>query len=95
MITMKPYKTRHITSAVGKKGFFKENTDHEKWFFWSNGKRTSLWLKISHGQSECKQREIRGMLKTLRMTQPDFEKVIECSWGLKEIETHLQKVMNL
>lgn len=85
---MKPIATRVAAASLLKKGFQFSKSDHEKYFFYYEGKKTSLWAKISFGSRELLQREIRGMARTLQLTTQQFIDLLECPMSENDFKKH-------
>jgi len=85
---MKPIATRVAAASLLKKGFQLSKSDHEKYFFYYEGKKTSLWAKISFGSRELLQREVRGMARTLQLTTQQFTDLLECPMSETDFKRH-------
>lgn len=86
---MKPCKSNRVRGAVRQKGFVRDDTDHEKWFYQNKeGQKTHLWLKLSHGETECRPRELRKMLRTLQLSEKEFFGLIDCGFTEEDMEKH-------
>ena len=90
---MKPTPTKNAIFALESKGFFRTDTDHENYFYYYDGKKTSLYARVSHGARELKQREMRGMARTLKLTGHQFEQLLECPMTEEQFKVHAQKIL--
>lgn len=81
-------------TAVGsllRKGFLRETTDHEKYFFHAGGLRTSLWAKVSFraGSSDLYPHELKGMKFTLRLgSLGQVKNLLLCKMTAEEFAAH-------
>jgi hypothetical protein len=72
-------KTSDIDYALSRKGFLKESASHHlMYWFYLNGKKTSIRTKMSHGESEIGNPLISRMSHDLRLTKAEFLSFIEC-----------------
>lgn len=96
---MNPVKARDARRALTAKGFSLASSrrDHEVYFYYVDGKKTSWFVKISHGASEMIQREIRGSARVCGMMKgEDMFKVLSCDhakpWVDQEYQKHAEKL---
>lgn len=89
---MKPRKRDVIINALRRKGFEVSNTDHIKLFYTSTaGKKTGVWTKASHGgkQKEILPHNLSKMAEQCKLSNQDFERLIDCPLTRKEYEDML------
>lgn len=72
------FKKREIESALTSKGFLPTNTDHEYFFFYVDGKKTSVWTKLSFGDKEYGDPLLGQIKKQLHLTKGELIDLIEC-----------------
>lgn len=75
---MSTYKTRVIESALSKKGFEKKESHHKKYTLYVNGKRTSIYTFISHGNKEYGDNLLNKMKDQLHISRKELEELIMC-----------------
>jgi hypothetical protein len=81
-----PQEAREVRRALLKKGFresIKKKRDHDYFFFFYNGKKTSVRTKISHGEREIGDPNCSAMAKQMRLSNPQFNEFVDCSLELK------------
>ncbi len=66
--------------SVREKGFHAEsaNRDHEMFFLYNQGKRTTFWFKISRGAREIRRDDIRNNARALGVRGEDLYKILTC-----------------
>jgi len=75
-------KARLIESALLKKGFkkFDHGKDHRFYFYIYNGAKTSVFTKMSHGDTEIGDQLLAMMAKQLRFRQrSEFVDLVSCA----------------
>ena len=89
---MTPRARSDVQRGLQRKGFKLSDNDHEKFiFFLSNGKKSSVWTKISRGSGH---REISGsnlgkMSRQCRLNSSDFEDLLDCPLSREKYEQKL------
>ncbi len=74
-----PLKVRDVESALKRKGFVESSQrDHKYFFFHINGKKSNIYTKISHGETEIHEKNCSSMAKQIKLSNPDFRKFVEC-----------------
>jgi predicted RNA binding protein YcfA (HicA-like mRNA interferase family) len=74
-----PLKTRDIRNALTSKGFQEsKKRDHYYYFFFHEGKKTSVFTKISHGEREVSDNLCSQMAKQTRLTNGQFQHLVDC-----------------
>ena len=69
-----------IEAALLKKGFFKENKDHQYYTYHQDNKKTAIFTKLSHG-SDYKtygQSLLSKMSKQLKLSNKELLDLIDC-----------------
>jgi hypothetical protein len=67
-----------VRGALKKKRFKEEPKDHNFYFLYINGKRTSINTHTSHNQQDINDHLINCMKKQLKLDKKDFENLINC-----------------
>ncbi len=86
---MSSIKENDFKSALERKGFKLENTDHHRYRLYDeNGKKTQITTKISHGHSKS-HREIgdsliNSMKKQLHLNKTQFLDYVKCTLSKEE-----------
>ncbi|MCE5223773.1 hypothetical protein LLG10_06285 [bacterium] len=86
-----PLKKRDIIASLERKGFQIHESDHRYlYFYWSNGKKTSIKTKISHGSgNEIDDNLVHLMATQCYLSKNDFVALIECSLSQNGYEEKL------
>jgi hypothetical protein len=87
-----PQQARNVRDALLKKGFKdadKRNPDHDFYFFYHNGKKTSVFTKISHGEREIHDGNCSNMAKQMKLSKKQFNDFVDCPLELKHYVQHL------
>jgi hypothetical protein len=83
-----------VRTNVQTKGFQKEKIkgrDHEKFFLWVNGQKTSWWVKLSHGVRSIRVDEISNNARALGIRGEDLYKILNCTHSpAKTLELYQQ-----
>ncbi len=82
-----PQKARDVQAALKSKGFqesTKKNRDHEYFFLYYNGKKTNIFTKISHGESEIHDKNCSLMAKQMKLSNSQFRDFVDCGLKLHE-----------
>ncbi len=88
---MSAKKTQEIASALTGKGFRRSQGDHEFYFFYVYGKKTSIRTKISHGATEYGDSLLAKMSRQLHLVRKEFDQFVDCEKTEKEYVEHLVK----
>ena len=74
-----------MKSALLEKGFKEEkDRDHKYYFLYYNGKKTSVFTKISHGEREIHDQNCSRMARQMRLTTPQFNNFVDCPLKLPQ-----------
>lgn len=73
-----PLPAREVDGALTRKGFKKVDNDHHFYFFYRDGKKTSIRTKISHGEREISDTNCGRMAQQMRITTPKFKEFVDC-----------------
>ncbi len=76
---MSAIKTRDIERALTSKGFQKELTHHEMFWFFHKGKRTSIRTRISHSLKEYSDPLLTQMAKQMKLTREELDDFVDCN----------------
>lgn len=73
-------KVRLIKQALQSKGFVQfDNKDHWYYYFHYQGKKSNIYTKISHGETEIQSGLCSAMAKQMRLTGPQFADFVDCN----------------
>lgn len=75
---MTTLKTRDIATSLSKKGFKTKEGDHTYLILYVQGKKTSIFTKISHGKREIDDSLIMRMAGQIKLDKIQFMKLVEC-----------------
>lgn len=95
------YKSRDIEKSLKKKGFKEECGDHKFYYFYLNGKKTTIKTKTSHNNQEYSKGLVKALMIQLHLTRTQLDDLIKCpltendlieiySKELKRIESKLE-----
>lgn len=72
------YKDRDVRASLKRKGFKEEPTDHNFYFLYVDGKRTTVNTHTSFNHQDINDYLIDKMKKQLHLSKKDFARLIEC-----------------
>jgi len=72
-------KKDELVGALEKKGFKRENRDHIFFFFYVNGRKTSIRTMVSHNDKMINDWLQTRIAKQMGITKPELDKFVECS----------------
>ena len=76
---MSTKKARDVQSALGSKGFVEhDKRDHRYYFLYYQGKKTSIYTKISHNCSDINSNLISRMARQVRLKTLEFASLVDC-----------------
>jgi hypothetical protein len=82
--------TREIEYALTHKGFSRENAKHHMMFwFYLDGRKTSVRTRLSYGASEIGDRLIGCMAREMRIPKADFLRFVECGMSGDDYTTKM------
>ncbi len=82
---MSSLNVKEINAKLQKKGFKKENTDHNCFYYVYNGKKTGIWTKTSFGShKDIGDNLILKMARQVRLKKPEFMRLIECTLSAED-----------
>lgn len=79
MNSSSPIKKRVVETALNKKGFDPKDGDHNFFYLYVNGKKTSIFTKTSHSHKEVSIQLINQMARQLKLTSSQFREFIRCT----------------
>lgn len=89
---MERFKAREIGHALQRKGFHKEESkDHTKYYYYVNGKKTSIHTYMSRGgkKEELSPKLLKKMAIQLKLKYDEFEDLINCPLSKEDYHHHL------
>jgi predicted RNA binding protein YcfA (HicA-like mRNA interferase family) len=88
---MTSLKVRRVLRGLEKKGFVQSQRDHRFLIFCFNGKKTSIYTKVSHGGNEINDYLINQMSIQTKLEKKQFIDLVNCPFSaedyLKELRT--------
>ena len=74
-----PQRARDVGGALKSKGF-KETSkrDHVYYFFYFKGKKTNIFTKISHNESEIHDKNCSSMARQIKLNNAQFKDFVDC-----------------
>lgn len=84
---MTTLKVRTVLSGLEKKGFLESKArarDHKFLIFYVNGKKTSIYTKVSHGSNEIDDYLINQMSIQVRLEKKQFIDLVSCPFSVED-----------
>jgi len=78
-----------VSYALTHKGFSAETGHHVMYWFYVDGRKTSIRTRISHGASEIGNRLISCMVREMRISKADFLRFVNCEMSGDEYRTKM------
>lgn len=75
---MSPRKTDQIGAALTSKGFQAQDTHHEMYWLYVDGKKTSVRTRLSHGEREYGDNLLGQMAKQVGLVRRELDDLIDC-----------------
>jgi hypothetical protein len=75
---MSSVRVASIVAALLRKGFVEERRDHKYFLFHVDGKKTSVFTFISHGEREANDWLLGQIARQLSLTKREMLRFIEC-----------------
>ena len=73
-------KARNVLAALSAKGFIEApGRDHRVFFLFQDGKKTSIYTKLSHGKSDSHDGLCSQMAKQMRIPIGRFNQFVDCT----------------
>jgi hypothetical protein len=73
------FKARDVSAALCAKGFQEDRKrDHRYYFFYHDGRKSSIQTKISHNAADIDDFLCSAMSRQIRLTRPQFKDFVEC-----------------
>lgn len=81
-----PRATRDVEKALSKKGFtLVADKDHNYYYVYKNGKKTSVNTKVSHGyHKDISDGLLNQMRKQIRLPKHEFEEYMNCTFSKEQ-----------
>jgi hypothetical protein len=73
-----PRKAREVKQALTTKGFREERPDHWYYVLQVDGKKSSIYTKISHNETEISTPLCSLMARQIKLTNSQFEEFVSC-----------------
>lgn len=73
-----PKPAREIATSLQQKGFKKKENDHVFFHLWIDGKKTSVYTKLSHGEKEVSDSLLGMMARQVKLNRRQFDNLIDC-----------------
>jgi predicted RNA binding protein YcfA (HicA-like mRNA interferase family) len=73
-----PRPAREVMASLEKKGFTKKENDHTFFHLWVDGKKTTVYTKVSHGEKEIHDNLLGAMARQLRLSKKQFLELVDC-----------------
>lgn len=88
-----PRSTKEVEKALLKKGFtLVNNKDHNYYFIYKDGKKTSVNTKVSHGShKDISDGLLNQMRKQVRLPKQEFEEYLNCTFSKEQYLEFLEK----
>ena len=86
---MATLKTSDIEKSLTTKGFEKQSTHHDMFWYKHNGKKTSIRTRLSHSSKEIGDNLISAMAKQVKLKRTEFEELIACPLTIQQYEAIL------
>ena len=77
-------KTSAVKSALTRKGFELRDGDHHYYIFCVDGKKTSIFTKVSHSSDEISDTLIGAMARQTRLNKQQFCDPVKCTMSGEE-----------
>jgi hypothetical protein len=75
---MANYKTSEFKNALEKKGFKLDQTHHEMYWYFLDGKKTTIKTRISHSEKNYDDYLLNERKKQLHLSKSDFILFVKC-----------------
>lgn len=83
-------KARQVLSGLMKKGFVQSQGHHAFLILYINGKKTSIYTKVSHGSNEINEYLINQMSLQVRLEKRQFIDLVNCPLSLEDYLRELE-----
>jgi hypothetical protein len=83
-------KVRDVVNGLERKGFCKSEGDHSFLVLHVNGKKTSIYTKVSHGSNEIGDNLIHLMSVQVKLDKKKFMDLIYCPLALPDYLKELE-----
>ncbi len=78
------FKARDVRRALLDKGFKESKRDHRFYFFYHDGRKSSIFTKISRGATDIDDRLCSAMARQTRLTTTQFRNLVGCPLSNEE-----------
>jgi hypothetical protein len=73
------FKAKEVSASLSSKGFREDRKrDHRYYFFYHDGKKSSIYTKISHNADEIDDYLCSAMSRQIKLTRAQFKDFVEC-----------------
>ncbi len=73
-----PKPAKVVEAGLLQKGFVQPGGDHAYFHFFVDGKKTSVYTKVSHGEREIHDGLLAAMARQVRLPRKQFNDLIDC-----------------
>jgi hypothetical protein len=84
-----PIQTSSLRSALSDKGFKRQDTHHEMWWFWVGDQRTTVRTRISQGSREYDDYLLGLVAREMHLKRAQLNAFVECSLSGEAYREHL------
>ena len=93
MVIRVPRSKKEVESTLSKKGFtLVNNKDHNYYFLYHNGKKTTINTKVSHGShKDISDGLLNQMMKQIRLPKKEFNEYMNCTFSKEQYLNFLEE----
>jgi hypothetical protein len=81
-----PLPTKDIRRALCRKGFREDETHHTMFWFWHDGRKTSVRTYLSHGAKEYPEGLLGAVAREMKLKNRDLRRFVDCSMDAAEYQ---------
>ncbi len=82
---------RDVISGLQRKGFRPKENDPTFLHLWVDGKKTSIYTKVSHGEKEIHDKLLATMARQVKLVKRQFLELVDCPLTLNEYVRGLRR----
>jgi hypothetical protein len=72
-------KAREVKQALRTKGFHEEDRDHWYYIFYYHGKKSNIYTKISHNETDISPSLCAAMARQIKLNSSQFSEFVDCA----------------